>query len=48
MTSLPYLHMSYPVVDNALQVIDEYQIKINNYERDILLKPNMKTVKQCM
>lgn len=34
------------IVDNALQVVDEYQIKINNYERDILLKPNMKTVKQ--
>jgi len=33
------------VVDNALEVIDEYHAKINKFERSILLKPKMITVR---
>ncbi|RXW17596.1 hypothetical protein EST38_g8258 [Candolleomyces aberdarensis] len=33
-------------VDKALEVIDEYHAKINHFERKILLKPNMKTVRE--
>jgi hypothetical protein len=33
------------VVDNALEVIDEYHAKINKFERSILLKPQMETVR---
>ncbi|KAG6817572.1 hypothetical protein H0H87_006949 [Tephrocybe sp. NHM501043] len=33
------------IVDNALEVIDEYHTKINKFERTILLKPNVKTVR---
>ncbi|KAF6748393.1 magnesium transporter [Ephemerocybe angulata] len=33
-------------VDKALEVIDEYHNKISNFERRILLKPDMKTVKE--
>lgn len=34
------------VVDNALEVIDAYHTKINKFERAILLKPQMKTVRR--
>ena len=34
-----------PVVDNVLEVIDEYHAKINKFERLILLKPQMETVR---
>ncbi|KIM47383.1 hypothetical protein M413DRAFT_439064 [Hebeloma cylindrosporum] len=34
------------VVDKAVQVIDEYHVKIHKYERDILLRPKMDTVRQ--
>jgi hypothetical protein len=33
------------VVDNVLEVIDEYHAKINKFERSILLKPQMETVR---
>jgi len=33
------------IVDNALEVIDEYHTKINKFERAVLLKPNAKTVR---
>ncbi|KAF8079139.1 magnesium transporter [Lyophyllum atratum] len=33
------------IVDNALEVIDEYHAKINKFERAILLKPNVKIVR---
>ncbi|KAF6754206.1 magnesium transporter [Ephemerocybe angulata] len=33
-------------VDKALEVIDEYHAKISNFERRILLRPDMKTVKE--
>jgi hypothetical protein len=36
------------VVDNALEVIDEYHKKINKFERAILLKPQIKTVRSRM
>ncbi|TFK24278.1 hypothetical protein FA15DRAFT_669718 [Coprinopsis marcescibilis] len=32
-------------VDKALQVIDEYHVKISKFERRILMRPNMKTVR---
>ncbi|KNZ76336.1 Magnesium transport protein CorA [Termitomyces sp. J132] len=32
------------IVDNALEVIDEFHTKINKFERAILLKPNVQTV----
>ena len=34
------------VVDKAVQVIDEYHVKIHKFERDILLRPRMDTVRQ--
>lgn len=33
------------IVDRALQVIDAYHDKINKFERDILLKPKVKTIR---
>ncbi|KAG6887621.1 hypothetical protein C0992_011444 [Termitomyces sp. T32_za158] len=33
------------IVDNALEVIDEYHAKINRFERAILMKPNVQTVR---
>ncbi|KAG5642391.1 hypothetical protein DXG03_002849 [Asterophora parasitica] len=33
------------IVDRALEVIDEYHNKINKFERAVLLKPNVKTVR---
>ncbi|KAJ8475432.1 hypothetical protein ONZ45_g15609 [Pleurotus djamor] len=33
------------IVDQALEVIDAYHLKIKKFERDILLKPKMKTVR---
>ncbi|KAF4573548.1 CorA metal ion transporter (MIT) family protein [Pleurotus pulmonarius] len=33
------------IVDQALEVIDAYHYKIKKFERDILLKPKMKTVR---
>ncbi|KAL5533783.1 hypothetical protein ACEPAG_243 [Sanghuangporus baumii] len=33
------------IVDQALEVVDEYQSKILKLERDILIKPKMKTVR---
>ncbi|KAL0952003.1 hypothetical protein HGRIS_008654 [Hohenbuehelia grisea] len=33
------------IVDQAMEVIDEYHDKIKKFERDILLKPKMKTVR---
>ncbi|KAG6911291.1 hypothetical protein DXG01_002130 [Tephrocybe rancida] len=33
------------IVDNALEVIDEYHTKINKFERTILMRPNVKTVR---
>ncbi|KAF5385150.1 hypothetical protein D9615_001084 [Tricholomella constricta] len=33
------------IVDNALEVIDAYHTKINKFERAILMKPNVKTVR---
>ncbi|RDB29445.1 Cobalt/magnesium transport protein CorA [Hypsizygus marmoreus] len=33
------------IVDNALEVIDAYHAKINKFERSILLKPKIKTVR---
>ncbi|KAF9486595.1 magnesium transporter [Pholiota conissans] len=34
------------IVDNAIQVIDRYHVKIHKYELQILLQPNMETVKE--
>jgi len=34
------------VVDRAVQVIGEYHVKIHKFERDILLRPKMDTVRQ--
>ena len=34
------------VVDKAVQVIDQYHAKIHKFERDILLRPKMDTVRQ--
>jgi hypothetical protein len=34
------------VVDKAVQVIDEYHVKIHKFERDILLRPKIDTVRQ--
>ncbi|TFK42066.1 magnesium transporter [Crucibulum laeve] len=34
------------IVDRSLQVIDEYHTKINKFERRILLKPKMRTVRE--
>jgi hypothetical protein len=33
------------VVDNALEVIDEYHAKINKFERSVLLRTKMATVR---
>lgn len=33
------------VVDSALQVVDEYHLKILKLEKDILMKPKMKTIR---
>jgi len=33
------------IVDNALEVIDEYHAKINKFERVILMQPDVKTVR---
>lgn len=35
------------VVDKALEVTDEYHMKIDQFERQILLRPKMETVKEC-
>ena len=35
------------VVDKALQVIDQYQMKIQKFELDILLSLKMSTVRDC-
>jgi len=35
------------VVDHAVEVVEEYQKKIFKLERDILLKPKMKSVRYC-
>lgn len=35
------------VVDQALEVVEEYQNKILRLERAVLLKPNMKHVRRC-
>lgn len=35
------------VVDQALEVVDEYQQKILKLEHDILIKPKMRTVRSC-
>ncbi|KAF9444027.1 magnesium transporter [Macrolepiota fuliginosa MF-IS2] len=34
------------IVDRALQVVDAYHDKINKFERDILLKPQVKTIRR--
>jgi hypothetical protein len=36
------------VVDEVMEVIDEYQSRILKLEHDILLKPQMKSVRYCM
>ena len=36
------------VVDQALEVVEEYQNKILRLERAVLLKPSMKHVRRCM
>jgi hypothetical protein len=35
------------VVDRALQVVDAYHTKINKFERDILIAPQVKTMRSC-
>lgn len=35
------------VVDKALEVTDEYQFKIEKFERQILISPKMQTVQDC-
>ena len=40
-------HHRHLVVDKALQVIDQYQAKITKFEHDILLNPQISTVKKC-
>lgn len=35
------------VVDQALEVVDEYQKKILKLEHDVLVQPNVKTVRFC-
>ena len=45
----PFIPLDLPsctVVDKAVQVIDEYHVKIHKFERDILLRPKMDTVRQ--
>lgn len=37
--------MSYLVVDRVLEVIDEYQAKIHCLEHDIILNPNMDSIR---
>ena len=34
-------------MDQALEVVDEYQKKILKLEHDVLIQPNMKTVRYC-
>jgi hypothetical protein len=34
------------VVDKALEVVDAYHKKINTFEQKILLRPDVKTVKE--
>ena len=41
----PNLPLYYLVVDRVLEVVDEYQVKINKLERDILLHPVMDSVR---
>lgn len=35
-----------PVVDAALEVVEEYQAKILKIEQEVLLKPGMETVRR--
>jgi hypothetical protein len=37
-----------PVVDEAVKITDKYHRRILKMERDILLKPKMRTVRDCM
>lgn len=37
--------MAFIVVDQALEVVDEYHDKINVLEREILMKPKVKNVR---
>ena len=36
------------VVDQALEVVEEYQKRILKLEKAVLLKPSMKHVRRCM
>ena len=46
-SSLPsHTYHCVKVVDKAVQVIDQYHVKIHKFERDILLRPKMDTVRQ--
>lgn len=35
------------VVDQAMEVVDEYQHKILKLEHDVLIKPDLKSVRYC-
>jgi hypothetical protein len=37
--------MNRTAVDRILEVMDEYQVKISDLERDILIDPNMEVVR---
>ena len=37
--------MQHAAVDRILEVMDEYQVKIADLERDILIDPNMDVVR---
>ena len=41
------LRWASPVVDQALEVVEEYQGRILKIEQAVLLKPSMKTVRRC-
>ena len=38
-------HISFLVVDKALEVIDAYHLKIKRFERQVLLRPEVSTVR---
>lgn len=39
--------VNFSVVDRALQVVDAYHDKINKFERDVLVRPKVKTIRHC-
>ena len=41
-----WLQWASPVVDQALEVVEEYQGRILKIEQAVLLKPSMKTVRR--